>query len=128
MAGSQVKIDFPTWAGAGVKIDLLHILASREQHIYEIKARELTPQDVYQLVMYWDGRVKDGVPPKLGRLVGVSDPPTSVKEMIAYWNKRKDANGSPYRLEAKTSNALLGDIAPPSPPAKRRRKTTPRPK
>lgn len=125
VAGSQVKIDFPTWAGAGVKIDLLHIMASGEQHIYEIKARELTPQDVYQLVMYWDGRVKDGVPPKLGRLVGVSEPPTSVKEMISYWNKRKDANGSPYRFEPKTSAELLGDIAPTPPPVQRRRRTTP---
>jgi len=102
-------------------------LASGEQHVYELKARELTPQDVYQLVMYWDGRVKDGMPPRLGRLVSVSEPPTSVKEMIGYWNTRKDANGNPYHFELKTSKELLGDIAPPFPPTKRRRKAAPRP-
>jgi len=123
--GSQVALDFPTWAGAGVKIDLLHTLASGEHHVYEVKARELTPQDVYQLVMYWDGLVKDGVPAKLGRLVGISEPPTSVKEMIDYWNKRKDANGSPYRFELKTSAEILGDIAPSA--KKTRRKAAPRP-
>jgi len=106
----------------GVKVDLLHTLASGEQHVYEVKARDLTPQDVYQLVMYWDGRVKDGAPPKLGRLVGVSEPPTSVKEMIDYWNTRRDANDNPYHLELKASQELLGDISPTALPAKRRRK------
>jgi hypothetical protein len=125
--GSKVDLDFVTWAGMGVKIDLLHTLASHEQHVYEVKARELTPQDVYQLVMYWDGRVKDGVPPRLGRLVGVSEPPTSVKEMINYWGTRKDANGSPYRFEAKMSKELLGDITPPTPHPKRTRGRSRRP-
>jgi hypothetical protein len=106
----------------GVKIDLLHKLHSKEEHVYEIKARELSPQDVYQLVMYWDGRVKDGIPPTLGRLVGISEPPTSVKQMIEYWNTRKDANGSPYHLETKTSGELLGDIAPASTPIHHRHK------
>ena len=119
---SKVDLDFVTWPGMGVKVDLLHTLASGEQHVYEVKARDLTPQDVYQLVMYWDGRVKDGVPPKLGRLVGISAPPTSVKEMIDYWNTRKDANGNPYHLELKASQELLGDISPTALPAKRRRK------
>jgi len=125
VSGSKVDLDFVTWAGMGVKIDLLHTLASGEQHVYEVMARELTPQDVYQLVMYWDGRVKDGVPPKVGRLVGVSEAPTSVKEMIGYWNTRRDANGSPYRFELKTSRELLGNISPTATPAKHRRKPPP---
>jgi hypothetical protein len=127
VSGSKVDLDFVTWAGMGVKIDLLHTLASGEQYIYEVKARELTPMDVYQLVMYWDGRVEDGVTPRLGRLVGVSAFPTSVKQMIAYWNTRKDAKGSPYHFELKTSTELLGDIAPTALPTKRRRKASPRP-
>lgn len=126
-SGSKIDADFVTWTGMGVKIDLLHTLASKEQYVYEIKARVLTPQDVYQLVMYWDGRVNDGQPPKLGRLVGVSEPPTSVKQMIEYWNTRKDANGNPYRFELKTSKELLGDIAPPTLPVKGRRRAIPRP-
>lgn len=126
VSGSKVDHDFLTWPGMGVKIDLLHTLASGEQHVYEIKARALTPQDVYQLVMYWDGRVKDGTPPKLGRLVGAAEPPTSVKEMIEYWNTRKDANGSRYHFELKTSNELLGDIAPTATSIQRRRRATPR--
>lgn len=125
VSGSKVDVDFVTWAGMGVKIDLLHSFPSGEQHVYEVKARELTPQDIYQLVMYWDGRVKDGLPPKLGRLVGVSKPSTSVKEMINYWNTRKDANGNPYRFELKTSRELLGDVSPPTRPTRHRRKSTP---
>lgn len=128
VSGSRVNPDFVTWPGMGVKIDLLHTLASGEEYIYEVKARELTPQDVYQLVMYWDGRVKDGMPPKLGRLVGASEPTSSVKLMIEYWNTRKDANGSPYRFESKTSKELLGDVAPSTPFAKKtRRKAAPSP-
>ena len=127
VSGSKIDPDFVTWPGMGVKIDLLHTLASKEQYVYEIKARVLTPQDVYQLVMYWDGRVNDGQPPKLGRLVGVSEPPTSVKQMIEYWNTQKDANGSLYRFELKTSKELLGDIAPPTLPVKGRRRAVPRP-
>jgi len=123
---STAELDFVTWPGMGVKIDLLHILQSGEEHVYEIKARELTPADVYQLIMYWDGRVVDGLPPKLGRLIGVSEPPTSVREMIQYWNKRKDANGNLYRLEVKTSKELLGDISPPTLIPKRSRKAAPR--
>lgn len=126
VSGSKVDPDFVTWPGMGVKIDLLHTLVSGEQYVYEIKARELTPLDVYQLVMYWDGRVKDGQPPKLGRLVGASEPPNSVKQMIEYWNTRKDANGSPYCFELKTSHELLGDVSPATPTAKRRRRATPR--
>ncbi|MBN1643943.1 MAG: sensor histidine kinase [Dehalococcoidales bacterium] len=110
--GSKVTPDLVTWAGMGVKIDLLHTMPNGETHIYEIKARELSPQDVYQLVMYWDGRVRDGFLPTLGRLVGVSDPPTSVTQMLEYWNRRKDANGNNYKFDTKTSRELLGDIAP----------------
>lgn len=112
VGGSKVTPDLVTWAGMGVKIDLLHTLPNGEHHVYEIKARELSPQDVYQLVMYWDGRVNDGLPPVLGRLVGISEPPTSVVRMVEYWNRRKDANGDNYKFDIKTSRELLGDIAP----------------
>lgn len=121
--GSQVHRDFPTWEGAGVKIDLLHKYANADEHVYEVKARELTPQDVYQLVMYWDGRAKAGVTPKLGRLVGV-DIPDSVEIMIAYWNARKDANGTLYRLEVRTSKQLLPEAR--TPPAQRKKGRKPK--
>lgn len=127
-SGSRVAPEFVTWPGMGVKIDLLHTLASGEENVYEVKARVLTPQDVYQLVMYWDGRVQDGVPPKLGRLVGVSAAPPSVNEMIRYWNTRKDANGTSYKLEVKTSRELLGGISPSISTRRPRRNAGPRPR
>lgn len=106
VGGSEARNDFPTWGGAGVKVDILHRKGDRED-VYEIKAGQVTPRDVYQLVMYWDGRVKDGHTPEVGRLVG-RNAPTSVEEMIGYWNGRKDANGHSYILEFKSIDTLLG--------------------
>lgn len=103
---SVAREEFPTWGGAGVLIDILHKQKSDEV-IYEIKKGQAKPQDVYQLVMYWDGRVKDGTRPKEGFLIA-EKAPTSVKEMIDYWNKRKDAGGTKYNLTFQKIERLLG--------------------
>jgi len=108
VTGSEALTEFVTWPGAGIKIDILHKIESDKEHVYEVKAGQATAKDVYQLVMYWDGRVNDGHTPELGRLVA-RGAPTSVTEMIEYWNRRKDANGKNYKLQFKTINSLLGE-------------------
>jgi hypothetical protein len=103
---STAREEFPTWGGAGVLIDILHKQGSKEV-VYEIKKGNAKPQDVYQLVMYWDGRVKDGTRPTEGFLLA-EDAPTSVMEMIEYWNSRNDAGGSKYKLTFQKIESLLG--------------------
>lgn len=98
--GSSTEENFPTWPGLGVKIDIMHTFKDGKQEIYEIKAGSAQPQDVYQLVMYWDGRVAEGGRPRLGRLV-VKKANQNIYSLIDYWNKRKDAEGQKYNLELK---------------------------
>lgn len=106
VSGSTAQEDFPTWPGLGVKIDILHHLSGGEDDIYELKAGIARPINVYQLVMYWDGRVEEGVRPKLGRLVA-RDANQHILNLIEYWNSRKDKGGHNYRLEFKKLEDLL---------------------
>jgi len=106
VSGSTVQEDFPTWPGLGVKIDLVHSLASGEDEIYELKSGTARALDVYQLVMYWDGRVEEGVRPRLGRLV-CRQANENILKLILYWNNRKDKGGHNYKLEFKKIEELI---------------------
>lgn len=68
--------------------------------VYEGKKGSTTSKDVYQLRMYWDGLVYDGIKPNLGRLVG-DDHPETVKTLVNVVNNMKDANGNKYNFELK---------------------------
>lgn len=72
-----------------------------EIKVYEGKKEQTTSKDVYQLRMYWDGLVYDGIRPTLGVLVAKIHPDT-VKELIQIVNTMKDANGDNYKLIAQT--------------------------
>lgn len=101
-SGSYVELNRPIWGGAGVEVDIYHVLSNGDIHVYELKAGTAAPIDAYQLLMYWDGVVKDeGKSPKLGRLVA-KEIPDSVKNIINEINKRKDGLGNKYCLELKT--------------------------
>jgi hypothetical protein len=104
--GSKVQLDRPVWGGAGVEVDVYHELSNGEIHIYELKAGTASPLDAYQLLMYWDGVVRDeGKSPQLARLVA-KEIPTSVRNIMDEINKRKDSLGNPYKFEGKTINEL----------------------
>jgi hypothetical protein len=103
---STVTRDHSIWSGSGVKIDLYHSLPSGEINIYEVKKGTATPIDAYQLLMYWDGVVKDELKsPALARLVA-KDFHDSVKNIINDINKRKDGLGNNYKLEPKTISEI----------------------
>lgn len=103
---SRVQRNRPIWGGTGVKVDIYHELKSGEIHIYELKAGTAAPIDAYQLLMYWDGIVKDeGKSPKVGRLVA-KEIPSAVRNIINDINKRKDSLGNNYNLEYKTIGEL----------------------
>ncbi|MCK4348160.1 MAG: sensor histidine kinase [Thermoplasmatales archaeon] len=101
VSGSSVHLDRPVWSGSGVKIDLYHKMSDGKKQIYEVKPDTAEPIDVYQLLMYWDGLVKDeGASPILARLVA-KDAPGSVTNMIDEINKRKDNLSNQYNFEFK---------------------------
>ncbi len=101
VSGSKVYSDRPVWSGSGVKADLYHKIPKNKIEIYEVKPDTAGPLDVYQLLMYWDGIVKDEKKsPQLARLVA-KDAPDSVDNIITELNKRKDNLGNPYKFEFK---------------------------
>ncbi len=69
--------------------------------IYEGKKDKTTIKDVYQLRMYWDGLVYDGLSPDKGILVS-AEHPQSVKDMVQVVNSMKDMNGKKYCFECKS--------------------------
>lgn len=71
--------------------------------IYEGKKDKTTPKDVYQLMMYWDGLVFDGINPKTGILIA-SEHPKSVQAIVDLVNNRLDDNSEKYNFIMKTWN------------------------
>ena len=88
------------------RIDLFESLNGRVT-IYEGKKEKTTMKDVYQLRMYWDGLVYDGIVPSKGVLVA-DEHPQSVKDMIRVVNDMKDQHGNQYQFECSTWEKLLG--------------------
>ena len=68
--------------------------------IYEGKKDKTTSKDVYQLRMYWDGLVFDGVRPNKGILIA-NEHPESVLNLIEVVNSMCDAGGQNYCFETK---------------------------
>lgn len=87
-----------------IRIDLYESVGDKN-YIYEGKADTTTSKDVYQLRMYWDGLVYDGITPAKGYLVA-KEHPDSVLELISIVNTMKDASGKSYNFEAKTWETL----------------------
>ena len=101
-SGSKATMHRVIFSGSGVEVDMYHELQSGDTNVYEVKAGSAAPLDVYQLLMYWDGVVRDDKKsPTLGRLVAkeISD---AVKNIASEINKRKDSLGNSYNLEMKT--------------------------
>jgi hypothetical protein len=122
--GSSAQKNYSVWAGAGVKADIvLEGPGGEWMDVYEIKDEKAGPQDVYQLIMYWDGLVNDGKKPRYGYIVAESAP-GSVIQLLRHWNGRTDLNDNPYNVEfKKISDMGIRVVRPGSPPkAKRSRK------
>lgn len=69
--------------------------------IYEGKKDYTTSKDIYQLRMYWDGLVFDGIKPNTGYLVAKNHP-ASVCALMSIVNSMKDANGNNYNFDVMT--------------------------
>jgi hypothetical protein len=79
----------------------LYVQVGSDIIIYEAKKDKTSVQDVYQLEMYWDGLLLDGVQPSKGILISATHP-DSVRELISISNQKLDVNGKKYNFELKT--------------------------
>lgn len=86
--------------GCPVRVDL-YVFDGKEIYLYEAKKDNLEPINVYQLKMYWDGAVSDGLNPKKGILLA-SECSKGVQELINDLNNLKDAEGNYYNILFKT--------------------------
>lgn len=82
-----------------IRIDL-YVSSPAGVVIYEGKKDKTSVQDVYQLRMYWDGCIIDGITPDKAILIA-SEHPKSVQDLIVYINKMKDSDGNFYKFESK---------------------------
>lgn len=100
-----LRTEMPVFTKTGntkdrVRIDLYEKTMG-EVNIYEGKKDSTSSKDVYQLRMYWDGLVYDGVTPTRGILLA-SEHPDSVEDLIKVVNTMRDQDGNYYHLETKT--------------------------
>jgi len=87
-----------------VRIDM-YLFCNGNTTIYEGKKELSSSKDVYQLRMYWDGLLYDGVTPTEGILVA-KEHPVTVKELIQIVNSMRDANGNNYNLKLNSWSGL----------------------
>ncbi|MCF2143101.1 MAG: ATP-binding protein [Candidatus Heimdallarchaeota archaeon] len=87
----------------GVKTDIELKFNNGIIYIYEIKRGIASPLDIYQCVMYWDMYTWGNSSNNLERVVLVAKSITdNAKELIDFWNERKDVNGKKYLIEFKS--------------------------
>lgn len=86
--------------GSTVPVDL-YVFDGKEILLYEAKKDTADVQSVYQLLMYWDGAVADGLSPDEGILIA-SEFSKGADIVIEYLNARTDAEGNKYKFVTKT--------------------------
>jgi hypothetical protein len=79
----------------------LYLAHGNETILFEGKKDITTVKDAYQLRMYWDGAVQDGLTPTKGTLIA-ADHPNSVKEVVDLINTMVDVAGNLYQFETVT--------------------------
>ena len=90
------------------RIDLYQFI-NNKLTIYEGKVGKTTIKDVYQLRMYWDGLVFDGIIPNKGIIVA-DEHPDSVKDMVSVVNTLIDSNGNHYNFTCELWTEHLDDL------------------
>jgi hypothetical protein len=79
----------------------LYVFDGQYVLLYEAKKDYADIVNLYQLLLYWDGAVADGINPKAGILVA-KDFAAGVEKLIAILNARKDEKGNNYNFIKKT--------------------------
>lgn len=102
----DVTSEISVWP-TGTRVDVVDKGANGKLDIYELKARKAEPKNLYQLRMYWDGLVLEGIQPTRGILLanGYSD---SLQEMVRILNTLPTPNfpdgrpSAPYNFSLAT--------------------------
>lgn len=96
----------------GTQIDLFHKKETGEITIYEAKIGRGAPIDIYQLKMYWDGLLNEGVQPDIGILLVESSDSNldrmvnDINNQISPMAARNTSIVKPYNLQIKTHHDL----------------------
>jgi len=93
------------WGGA-TEIDIFLDVDDTNRRVYELKVTEGRLLDVYQLLMGWDGLVKEGILPSIGILV-CKDYSAMLSEAVTEACKRTDSSGRPYQIELRKIDELI---------------------
>lgn len=101
-ATKRIEPDFAVYSHieATVMADL-YVFDGHDVSLYEAKKDNADAQDFYQLLMYWDGAVSDGLRPARAILLASTFSP-AVDILIGDFNQRVDAEGLPYHFEKRT--------------------------
>ena len=86
--------------GLHMRIDLF-TCQNNKVTIYEGKVKKTKAIDVYQLKMYWDGCIEDGVPAEEGVLIGGSHSAEALT-LIQYVNRMTGPDGRRYNFRTTT--------------------------
>lgn len=89
-----------TRVGSPLPVDL-YVYDGTDIVLYEAKKDNADVQSIYQLLMYWDGAVSDGIKPTEGILIA-STFSTGVDIVLSVINSMKDQNGNNYNFIKKT--------------------------
>lgn len=95
---ATVEREFSVYSNIGcpVKVDL-YVFDSYKVWLYEAKKDTAEAINVYQLRMYWDGAVSDGIKPDVGVLIA-SKFPEGVKKLVNELNNSLDSKGNKYNI------------------------------
>ena len=80
---------------------LVYVYDGNDVVIYEAKKGNADIQSLYQLLMYWDGAVSDGINPSEGILIATKFSP-GIDEVMKLMNNMTDQNGNNYNFIKKT--------------------------
>ena len=99
---ATIKTEFKVFTkiNSPVLVDLF-IDDNNEIILYEAKKSTADVQGLYQLLMYWDGALFDGLKPTEGILLADDFSP-GVKPILEYLNNVKDQTGVNYNFKLKT--------------------------
>jgi len=98
----RVQTEFKIFVtlGSPVSVDL-YVFDGHDIVLYEAKKDVADIQNLYQLLMYWDGAVQDGISPTEGILVAREFSP-GVDIMLNVLNQINDRSGKPYKFSKRT--------------------------
>ena len=88
---------------ADVRADMYIRTDDQQVIVYECKKDRTRVLDLYQLVMYWDGCVYDGIQPT-GAILLASHHTEAVRSVVEFLNQMADNNGENYNFTLRTWN------------------------